>query len=81
MWHTIDHDAFAMIDTRNIASAAKDNCCFAGAIVDHEFDSRHTTARFNAHAFDFSGKFCSGAHLRVSNIDKVIFFESLAESL
>lgn len=38
MWHAIDHDAFAMIDTRNAASATKNNCCVACAVVDHYLD-------------------------------------------
>jgi hypothetical protein len=59
MWHTVNHDAFAMVNARNVASAAENNCCLTSAIVNHEFDGRHTTAWLNAHALDFSGNFCT----------------------
>ena len=61
MWHTVNHDALAVIDTRNAASTAEDNRGFARAIVDHEFDGRYATAWFDAHALDFAGNFRTSA--------------------
>jgi hypothetical protein len=80
MWHAINHDALAMIDTWNAASTAEDNCGFARAIVDHEFYGWHTTAWLDAHAFNFARKFCASATLRVGDTDEVILFESFTET-
>ena len=81
MRHSVDHDALAMIDARNIATAAENYRCLASAVVDHEFDSGHTTARFDSHSLDFARELRAIATLRIGNIDKSVIFESLTESL
>ena len=81
MWHTIDHDALAVIDTGNATASTEDDRGFTSAVVDHEFDGRYAAAGFNAHAFNFACEFCATSTLRVGDRSEVVFFESLAQAL
>ena len=81
MRHSVDHDALAVIDARNIATAAENNRCLSSAVVDHEFDSGHATSWFDSHSLDFARELRAIATLRIGNVDKAVIFESFAESL
>jgi len=50
VWYTVDDDAVAVFDARDVTSPAEDDGCLAGAVVDHDLGRRNAGARLDRHS-------------------------------
>jgi hypothetical protein len=81
VWHAVKHYATTEVDTRDVASSAKNNYCLSSAVTDNNFYGGYSTAWLSAHAFDFSSDFCARSQLQVFKCSEASVFEPLTKSL